>query len=268
MKKLLLPTDFSTCAGYATDAAIALAQKTGATLCLYHTLSPDVDPAKLQETQTNAQKSLDAIKNAHPGLNITTLTAVGALTANLSNYTNSHKVDLIIMGSQGASGGAFSYLGSNTQKVVRQVHCPVLVIKKPLSKVDFTKVAFASTFNRDDIPAFERFKDIVKHFIPEIHLIAIQTSGFFEAPAIVTLEAMEDFKKLAKPFNCEVHLKREGTVDHGIRQFAEDQGIQLIGISNVHRHPLKRIFYGSTVEALVNASDLPVLSIDYAKEGE
>ncbi len=267
MKSILVPTDFSACAGYAMDVALELAEKTRASLCLYHSLSPNDDKAELEKARTKAEAQLNTVKASFPRLDLTTLVEVGSLTANLGHYTDTHLVDLIVMGSQGAHGSSFAYLGSNTQKVVRQVHCPVLVVKKPLSKVDFTKVAFASTFNRNDIPAFEKFKEIVKHFIPEIHLLAIQTSGFFESPAIVTLEAMEDFKKLAHPFRCEVHLKREGTVDHGIRQFSEDHGIQLIGISNVYRHPLKRIFYGSNVEALVNAADVPVLSIDYYQEG-
>ena len=264
MKIILVPTDFSTCAGYAVDAALQIAKKINVPVRLYHTLSATHDAGEEQKARKSAEALLNATKTDHPDIDVSTVVESGPLTENLARYTSRHATDLIVMGSQGANSRTFFYLGSNTQKVIRQVHCPVLVIKKPISKVTFSKVVFASSFNRDDIPAFERFKDIVKHFIPEIHLLAIQTTGFFDAPAIVTLEAMEEFKKLAKPFACHIHLKREGTVDQGILEFIKDQDIQLIGMSNVHRHPLKRIFTGSNVEALVNHAETPVLTIDYA----
>jgi nucleotide-binding universal stress UspA family protein len=41
-----------------------------------------------------------------------------------------HNVDLVVMGSHGASGFQEMFVGSNTEKVVRNSDVPVLVIKK------------------------------------------------------------------------------------------------------------------------------------------
>ncbi|MCB0635227.1 MAG: universal stress protein, partial [Lewinella sp.] len=62
---------------------------------------------------------------------------------------------------------------------------------------------------------------------------------------------------------CFTHLYRDLNPERGIRGLATELGADLIGISNLHRHPLKRVLSGSTVEALVNHSHLPVLSIDF-----
>ncbi len=40
-----------------------------------------------------------------------------------------NNIDLIVMGSQGASGLQEMFIGSNTEKVVRRSNVPVLVIK-------------------------------------------------------------------------------------------------------------------------------------------
>ena len=77
------------------------------------------------------------------------------------------------------------------------------------------------------------------------------------------MEAMKEFQKLAAPLHAEIHLYRDFTIDNGIRFFASEIGADLIVISNHHRHPLKRIFIGSNVEAVVNHAELPVLSMDY-----
>jgi nucleotide-binding universal stress UspA family protein len=77
---------------------------------------------------------------------------------------------------------------------------------------------------------------------------------------------MNDFKAMCGQLDCKVHFHRDWTVDAGIRHLSEGIGADLIAISNEQRHPLKRIFTGSNVEALVNHSDIPVLSIDRGVE--
>ena len=100
-------------------------------------------------------------------------------------------------------------------------------------------------------------------FLPEIHLLAVHTSEFFDAPYILQHEAMKDFMKLAEPLACKKHIMRDFSVDSGSRSFAEKIGADLIGISNHHRSPLKRMLVGSNVEALVNHANVPVMTIDY-----
>ena len=115
---------------------------------------------------------------------------------------------------------------------------------------------------------FLRFKDFVKPFLPEIHLVAIHTNSIFDPPYTISKLAMEGFKNLCAPFHCETYIYKDLNIDKGIRGFAEDIGANLIGISNHFRHPLKRMLAGSNVEALVNHADVPVLSIDYVEVEE
>ena len=132
-----------------------------------------------------------------------------------------------------------------------------------LEEVNFDKVVFASSFLENERVPFLQFKDFVKHFVPEIHLVEIHTSSLLDPPYFLSHEAMEEFRSLCAPFRCETHIHRNFNVERGIRAFAEEVGARLIGISNHNRHPLKRMLAGSNVEALINHSSIPVLSIDY-----
>ena len=185
------------------------------------------------------------------------------MVENIRDIVTTLGIDFIVMGSHGKSGKSEYFIGSNTQRAVRLVHCPVLVIKEPIENVKFEKVVFASAFYKNDKEPFLKFKDFIKHFIPEIHLVAIQTTSLFGPPYIVQQEALEDFQKLAKPFECKTHIYRDFSVDRGVRSFSEDIGADLIVLSNYHRHPMKRMIVGSNVETLVNHSNLPILTIDY-----
>lgn len=274
MKSILVPTDFSACASFAADAAARLARRFQARLHLLACLDipenwdalPPAEQAKLPEAGQrvhNARVLLDDLRQQFEGLNISTACRGGAVARETARYAKAHDIGLIVMGSHGTSGKSEYFIGSNTQKTVREVHCPVLVIKEPLEDVNFDKVAFASNFYESEKEPFLHFKELVKHFAPEFHLVEIHTSSLFGPPYIVGHEAMSEFRALCAPFRCKTYIHRNFSIERGIRAFAEEVGARLIGISNHNRHPLKRMLAGSNVEALINHSSIPVLSIDY-----
>lgn len=279
MKSILVPTDFSACATNAMDAAMQLAKKFEATVHLYSCLDlpwnwktmtasqKEQHPVAMQNIYI-AEVLIKDIKKKYSEVKIESALSGGNLIENINDYVKMFKIDFIVMGSHGVSGKNEFFIGSNTQRVVRSVHCPVLVIKEKIEKVDFKNVVYASGFNENEKESFLHFLDIIKPFNPEIHLVAIHSSSFFDAPYVLQKEAMEDFKNLAKSFKCQTHVFRDFSVDNGVRFFADKIGADLIVIANHLRHPIKRMFSGSNVEALVNHSDLPVLSIDYNKKNQ
>lgn len=272
MKNILVPTDFSKHAEFAFDAALQLARKFDAHLHLVTIPAPGFMPATggKAEAGTPAANEAERLEQKmrdwgtmHPDLSFRYFVGFGKLVDVLTSYVDEHGIELIVMGSHGASGKSEYFVGSNTQKVVRSVHCPVLVVKDKLEDIKFDKVIFASNFNKNEENAFLKFKHFIKHFVPEIHLVMVHTSSLFDPPYTLSKEVMKDFQQMCEPFQSEIHIYRDFTVEQGIRSFAEEIGAKLIAMSNHNRHPLKRMLIGSNVEALVNHSHLPVLSIDY-----
>lgn len=277
MKNILVPTDFSACAANALNTGVALAKNFKAQLHLltkidlpnnWEKMTPkerEAFPEALQEIE-NTRILQANITAKHPDVITKTYITGGNLINAINQYIKLNAIDFMVMGSHGASGKNEYFVGSNTQKVVRTIHCPVLVVKDKFENLNFDKVIFASGFNERDKQAFLHFKDFIKHFIPEVHLVAIHTASIFDPPYILSKEAMENFKQLCHPLTCYTHVYRDFTKERGIRSFANEIGADLIGISNHFRHPLKRMLTGSTVEAIINHSGLPVLSVDYAEQ--
>ncbi|HMQ48529.1 MAG TPA: universal stress protein [Saprospiraceae bacterium] len=264
MKSILVPTDFSDFATLAADAAAELARRFEAKLFFFHCL--ENSPSDTAPEVDQVADTLNAYRGKYPEIDIQTGYASGTVAATIAQYAAEHAIDFLVMGSHGRSGKSEYFIGSVTQKVIRQVHCPVLVVKEPLTDWSFDKVVFASSFHENEVAAFLHFKDFVKHFAPEIHLVEIQTGSLFDPPYFLSKESMERFRHLASPFYCRTHVLQDWNVDHGIRSFAEKIGAKLIGISNHHRHPLKRMLVGSRAEALINHAGLPVITIDYLDE--
>ena len=120
MKNLLIPTDFSACAGYAVDAGMKLGERFGAKIHLLTKVDIPEDWDQLSQMEKremeesnqivrNALVLLNNIKVKYPALEITTAYSGGKLIKAIKNYSLEHGIDFIVMGSHGASGKASWY---------------------------------------------------------------------------------------------------------------------------------------------------------------
>lgn len=276
---ILVPTDFSQCADYALDAACKIAKKAGGKIHLYNAAElPDdwedlglVDQLKDDVNLGISRITMDRLKEKSQivkdyGLDYQLHYTGGKFLENIQEILDKVDISLIVMGSKGISGKSEWFIGSNAQKVIRHIHCNILVIKDKVETVDFSNVLFASSLTLKDKISFEHFLNFIKPFnVKKIHLLAVDTFGFFSQPTPIILEALKDFKNLVKDVECFTHFISDYSVDSGIRNFSNSHEIELIGISNNTRNPLKRIFQGSNVEMLVNHADVPVLGLDHNK---
>lgn len=277
IKNILVPTDFSLCAENAILQAFDLANLTGAKVHVIHVAdipedwenwpprAQDEDPAnkvKAQEAMAKLQTIYD--EGVQRDIDVSVSYAGGKVINNIKEMADKDKSDFIIIGSHGKSGKEEYFIGSNTQKVVRKVNVPVLVVKEHSHYVKFETAVFATSLLQSEMEPFAKFVELLRPFgLKKIHIVAIDLSGYFDQPAIIMKEALKDFALIAKSIECETHFFRDYSVESGIRHFSDKINADIIGISNHDRSPLKRMLVGSNVELLINHATQPVLSIDY-----
>lgn len=149
IKRILLPTDFSECAGQAREYACLLVEQLGAELYLLHVLSdplqnapsfgmglvsPDLlrrSPEEDRKIESAAREKLQASlsddwTSGHP---VVCETRWGNPFVETVRYAREHDVDLIVMGTHGRSGLSHALLGSVAENVVRHAPCPVLTVR-------------------------------------------------------------------------------------------------------------------------------------------
>ncbi|NNL03206.1 MAG: universal stress protein [Eudoraea sp.] len=145
MKKILLPTDFSASAWNAIVYAIALFKNEACTFYLLHTYTPAfyrmdyliggpiisaIPDNEVNLSVAGLEHTLTKIKAEYHNPNHTfkLLSAFNILTHEINDLTARKGIDLIVMGTQGATGAKELFLGSNTVYVLRKAIAPVLVI--------------------------------------------------------------------------------------------------------------------------------------------
>ncbi len=145
MKKVILPTDFSDNAYNAIKYALELFKGVETTFYLLHTYTPPVfqvenlfyKPSddglvdsyqrraieKLKEVQQRVQKEFDSPEHTFELRGV-----FNTLPEEVHYMAIREKADLVIMGTQGATGAKEILFGTNTTQVIRRTSCPLIVV--------------------------------------------------------------------------------------------------------------------------------------------
>ena len=142
IKRILLPTDFSTYSATATKYACELATKFDAELHLLHTLETHLSstpsfglgldlPKYITESKAAAEKALTSVLDPQwsAGRKIVHAVSEGSPKVEIISYARKHDIDLIVLATHGRSGLAHMIIGSVAESVVRTAPCPVLTVR-------------------------------------------------------------------------------------------------------------------------------------------
>lgn len=146
MKKILFPTDFSETANNALVYALNLAENQNAELYVLHTYSaPIVNGGYSPElvftvyesielgTFENFKDQIPAIREIAERHNLghipmKFILKEGFLVTNIQDIVKEENIDVVVMGTNGASGIDKVLFGSNTINVVSKIKTPVLCV--------------------------------------------------------------------------------------------------------------------------------------------
>jgi nucleotide-binding universal stress UspA family protein len=166
MKQIIIPIDFSDNAWNALFTALKLYARTNCKFLLLNAYEPRAADllgnknkerlAVLYESMdTNANTELDKVlqylsKNHSNDMHHFEKMAVSDdLLESLKGLLLKRDIDLIVMGTQGASGAIGVFIGSNTVQVLRKVrNCPVLAVPESYNFQALKKVVFPTDFTR------------------------------------------------------------------------------------------------------------------------
>jgi nucleotide-binding universal stress UspA family protein len=137
-KSVLVPTDFSASAEYATSVAASLVDPHG-TLRLLHCVELPVmygAPFAIPLEYDNSTKELLAAEAAklktQTTAKIITTYRIGSPGPETLQSLDDTATDLVVTGSHGRTGVKRALLGSVAEKIVRHAGCPVLVARNPV----------------------------------------------------------------------------------------------------------------------------------------
>jgi nucleotide-binding universal stress UspA family protein len=271
MKKILVPTDFSQYAEYALKTAAQIARKNKGEIILLHMLelpnhmvdavSGGSDIPEVMFFIKRARERFEEVKKSPylEGIPVTEAVQFERAFEGIIQSSKKHNVDMVVMGSHGASGFQEFFVGSNTEKVVRSSDVPVLVVKNELDITKIKRFVFASDFSGEIKKPFTQVIEFAKAFGAHLDLLVINTPSFFRS----TEESEKTINEFVSGFNIQdysMHIFNDYSVEKGVLHFAQRVNADLIGVSTHGRTGVNRFLNGSIGEDIVNHAKRPVVT--------
>lgn len=271
MKKILVPTDFSPHANSALHAAAVIAKKCNAEVILLHIIelpqqatdeiSVGAEIPEVMFFKNAAENRLAQLAHSPilEGLKVSMVLKLDRTFLGVIQVAEVNEVDLIIMGSHGASGAKEMFIGSNTEKVVRSSEVPVLVIKEQLNTFEVKDFIFASDFSEDMKAPFLKALKFNKVFGSKLHLLMINTPNNFKTTQVAE-EQLAAFLSDVNEQEYDLSIYNDISIEKGILNYAKKINADLIGVSTHGRKGISHFLNGSITEDLVNHSATSVLT--------
>lgn len=270
MKRILVPTDFSEQAENALKVAIQLAKRHNSEIFVLHSmemplhLASSADSGSLPESLffiKLAEKHFSELREKTYLDGVVLNEAIGHMEIyeDIKEAVKKNDIDLIVMGSSGASGFKEMFVGSNTEKVVRTSKIPVLVIKNNHTAFEIKDFVFATDFSEECRSPFNEAQKFAKTVGAKMHLLFINTPSDFKTNK-EAIKIMNNFVKGMGAENYTLNVYNDTSVEKGIMNFAKESKAQLIGMSTHGRKGISHFFNGSISEDMVNHANMPVIT--------
>ena len=277
MKNILLPTDFSKNAWNAITYAIELYKNEPCTFYLLNTYTPNIAASRFMATVVTSE-SLAVESYSKEGLNAVlnniqskynnklhsfkTISSFSLLADEVRELVNEYNIDMVIMGTKGASGVSEVFMGSNAVRVIKAVkNCPVLAIPENFIFETPTEIAFATDFNRFYTQSeLQPIINLVKTFNSVLRIVHVQDK-------IKALTELQQFNlnMLRKYFSTIEHyihtVSELNSVSKTLEVFADELDIHLLAMLNYQHSYMEKVTREPIVKRLVFHTQIPLLVI-------
>jgi nucleotide-binding universal stress UspA family protein len=273
MKNILFPTDFSENSNHALTFALNLAKDFGARLHILnaykmpYSSSAPMTRTLLEALEKSSLKDLancvTEIKNdsAYKDLEIKTKAMAGSVANSVDVYANKVGIDLIVMGTKGASGLKEVLIGSNAEEVVTHSDKSVLIVPENAKISGVNKVAFAIDLQEiKDASIFNPYIKFAKMYKTEtlfVNVYADDKDTNRESREEGVNRIKQQFSEIRPSFYFE---KNENILD-GLNNFVEKNNCDMLAVLSRKHGFIEKIFHKSISNKLTCHAELPMFVV-------
>lgn len=292
INRILVATDFSTCARRAMEYGLCVARTWHAHVDVLYVLEvlralefdgPFADPM-LEMRRKEAARLLEdqATRVKQEGLDVDWHLREGIPSEQIEQAAIDQRTDLVVVGTHGRTGLDHIMLGSTAERVIKQAPCPVLTVRvAPIhgeKDVDVTPcirhLLVPVDFSSPSLDALEYAIQVVDRFGARLTVVHVLEPIYYDLE--LGLGRVE--QEVQKRTHWEAQLESLAQVvrDRGLAAgsvvlggipsesivtYARGQGCDLIVMGTHGRRGLTRLRYGSVAESVLRQAPCPVLTV-------
>ncbi|NNT72700.1 universal stress protein [Flavobacterium sp. IMCC34852] len=274
MKKILVPVDFSETSDNAFVYALEMAKRLKAELVLLHTFEiPVVDSQAMPINYATIYDTIELANLEHFKERLPKLHAI-AESRNLNHIQMSHimmdgdllvaikkviaqeNIDLVVMGTNGAEGWWYSFIGTNTGSVIANVSVPVLSVPAGVQFQKIDTIAFTTRFRKKDIEALIKVLFYAKRFHAKVKCLYVKTPD-----SDVTDDTIRRWQShFEDEENLQFFIIPNADVKETIEDFLVSQEVDMLAMLTYKRNFFIELFTTTTTQKLSYHLQTPILA--------
>ncbi len=269
MKKIIVPTDFSSAADNALAYAKGLAQHGHLPIELVHVFYPAVelnngymiDPSIETDRRVHLEKAALEAKTHASAEVVTTVDVtprfiVGFPVEEIVNLSKEEDT-LIVMGATGASGVLGRLFGSVSSNVTKQAHSPVILVPTDAQFSPYAEIMYASETPELDSHLSGMITGFANRFDAKLHCVHVGKDG--DVYPEDKMQAI--FGELTThPILVKKHFERADVIS-GLNEYAEENAIDLLMMGTKQRRFWDSLFHVSMTKEMALRPRLPIMVI-------
>lgn len=274
MKKILFPTDFSKTANNAFVYALEMAKFIKAELIVLHVYDlPPVSyegyPVYVADVYESIELSnfenfkdqvplLRKIAEEHnlDSISMSHVLEQGDLISVMKRLVKDEKIDLIVMGTSGATGLKELFLGSNAGTVIEKI--PILSLTVP-NKAKFDKIkkiGLTTRYSRKDKIALKQVLEFARQINAKVKCLFVRTFDSNIKQTVID-KWKQDFKNEPVEFFIIPSEDVKGTIE----DFLIQKDIDILAMLSYKHNFFENILGKSLIKTFAFESDVPILAL-------
>jgi nucleotide-binding universal stress UspA family protein len=247
MKKILLPTDFSENAYNAITYAVKAFQDEDCTFYLLNTYTPvlydseyilynSTQPTLAEAYKKNSQAGLRKVERKinrdfkNPKHKFEKISAFNLLIDEMKEQVKSKEIDLVVMGTQGATGAEEILIGTNTVHAINKLKVPLLMIPSGYEYQPPVNILFPTDFELQfSAPQLEPILNLVNNHAAKLNILHV----FFGKDLDDKQEAnKKNLKNILKDTPHHFYTREDKSVTKAIKKYQEQNAVDLLFMVN------------------------------------
>ncbi len=276
MKKILLPTDFSDNAWNAIFTAVKLYANVECRFYLLHGYEPKamnmlgrkgqqrlglIYDSLSEYSRQEMDKVMVYLKENHhnPKHSFETISKSDTLEETIHQVLAEKDIDLICMGTQGATGAKQVFMGSNTVKVLKNISdCPILAVPDDYDFKSLKSLAFPTDFSKK----YEKHQlllltELASLWKTDIQVVHVAVEFALSDQQLINQKLLKKrLNDLAVTF---YNIDFEANVAHTLEKFMADTQVEMMALIRYRHSFWEKIIGEPVVKKMTFHTKVPLL---------
>lgn len=280
MKNILLPTDFSENAYNAIKYAVQLYEKEDCKFYLLNTYTPVLydneyliySASQPTLTEIYSNKSMEGLERVlrrvkrnfkNEKHSFEKISSFNLLSDEIKEIVAEKEIDLVVMGTKGATGAQEILFGTHTVHAIKKTRCPLLAIPAHYDYKAPKQILFPTDYEAEIPKVLKILREIADHHSSTLHILHV----YFGID--LSTEQTNRKKALGRAFKDNGHhfySVTEKSVTKAIYDFQEENEVDLLAMVNNKRSFFENLLFTPVVNEIGFNVKVPFLVMPSLKK--